>query len=97
MARRARTTPSAHKKSAAEHERFHVIDGNTLGSIAELANALDTMSDDAFYYHVGEQRNDFATWVRDVFGEQHLAAALMETTTREQALIAVLKHLLKMA
>ncbi len=84
------------EKRAAEHERFMVIDGSGLASIKELAKALDSMSDDAFYYHVNEGKNDFANWVEHVFGEKQLAEKLFDAKTREQALIVILKHMVRM-
>lgn len=77
-----------------EEHYFIVVDGSALKSLRELAEALDTMSDDAFYYHVTKEKNDFANWVRDVFNEAGLAEKLVNAQTREKHEIEVLKHLL---
>jgi len=83
------------KKGKEAHAAFFCVDGSAINSIPELAESLDRMSDDTFYYHVGEGRNDFSNWVRDVFGENKLAKEMAEQRTREQNLIAVLKHMLR--
>ncbi|MFH1133571.1 MAG: DUF5752 family protein [Nanoarchaeota archaeon] len=74
---------------------FYCVDGSSIKTVKELAHALDTMSDDVFYYHVNQFKNDFATWVNDCFGDAELAKTMSEKATREHSLIAVLKRLVK--
>ena len=74
---------------------FMVVDGSSLKSVSELLDKIEEISEDVFNYHVTDERNDFANWVRDVFDEKELAERLFESKTREQAHIALLKHFLK--
>ncbi|MBS3130917.1 hypothetical protein J4212_00635 [Candidatus Woesearchaeota archaeon] len=74
---------------------FHAIDGSELKSILELADALDMMSDDTFYYHVTHDRNDFASWIAGVFAESELADSIRKCNGRIETQICVLKHLVK--
>lgn len=52
---------------------FFSSDGKVFTSLAELAIGLQRMHQDTFRYHANAQKNDFANWARDVFGEQQLA------------------------
>lgn len=74
---------------------FLVVDGSTIKNLLELADALRTMSDDVFYYHVTNDRNDFSNWIRDVFEEKELAEELSKLHSKMEAQVAVLRHLLK--
>jgi len=76
-------------------KHFMAVDGSSIKSLKQLADALLTMSDDVFYYHVTQDRNDFATWVHDVFGEKELAEELGRVRHKLESQVAVLRHLLK--
>lgn len=52
---------------------FYLNNGKKLKNIAELMESLKDMDQDLFSFHVNEQHNDFASWIRDVFGEKELA------------------------
>jgi hypothetical protein len=72
---------------------FKLIDGSEIKNLLELADALDRMTDDVFYYHVNEQRNDFSNWVRDVFNEKDLAESIEKLNNKLETEISVLKFL----
>ena len=74
---------------------FLMIDGSAIKNLLELANALHSMSDDVFYYHVTHDRNDFSNWIRDVFCEKELADEISRLHSKMETQIAVLRHLLK--
>ncbi len=81
----------------AEHILRHVKDdrsfrlhmGASIRSLKEMAEALDIMADRTFGHHVSEARNDFASWVKDVLGDDQLAAGLCKMKGREAILKAV--------
>jgi len=52
---------------------FVFMDGSTVKNLKELADALDFVSDDVFGHHVCQDRNDFCSWITDVFNEPGLA------------------------
>jgi len=84
----AKTTKGAIKPrlaDAPDEKRFWLADGRYLKNLDELAAALRDMSAETFAYHVNEGKNDFAIWVRDVFGDNELAAALLKAAGRAQS------------
>ena len=64
---------------------FWVHDGPVLSSIADLSRVLKVMPPAQFFHHVNSEKNDFARWVEDVFGETMLARRLRRTKTRAGA------------
>lgn len=68
---------------------FRCHDGRILRNLRELRDALINMGNEAFVHHVGEVKNDFSTWVRDIIGDEKLANDLKKYLTKEQAAKAV--------
>ena len=77
-----------------EHH-FVVADGKKLKNIIELADALETMSEEIFRHHVNEYKNDFSNWVKDVFYDHSLAEDISRAKNRLETQIAVLRRLVK--
>lgn len=63
---------------------FFTHKGPTLHSIHELANELETMSDESFSYHT-TGKNDFSNWVRDVLKDTELAAEIEHASKPKMA------------
>jgi len=40
-------------------------------------------------------KNDFASWIKDVFREQKLAEELLKTTDKDKTQLIILKHIIK--
>ena len=80
---------------APEEHHFVVADGRKLKNIIELADALETMSEEIFRHHANEFRNDFSTWVKDVFYDHSLAEDISRAKNRLETQIAVLRRLIK--
>lgn len=72
---------------------FWTADGRTLRNYFDLCRALEEMSDDTYRHHARIDKNDFSTWVSDIFGDQRLAKRLAAANNREKSQIAVLKHM----
>lgn len=64
---------------------FWLCSGQILKNFKELAESLEEMSDEIFKYHVNQEKNDFADWVGDVFGEKKLASELKRAKTAKTA------------
>ena len=80
---------------APEEHHFVVADGRKLKNIIELADALETMSEEIFRHHVNEFKNDFSSWVKDVFYDHSLAEDLSRAKNRLETQIAILRRLVK--
>jgi hypothetical protein len=94
----AKVEVSISSKSLGEApEKYHFVlhDGRHLRSLYELVDELETMSDDTFRMYANEAKNDFSTWVRDVFDEKHLAEDIQAVHHRIDMQRAVLKHLVR--
>lgn len=73
---------------------FRVIDGSEIKSLPGLAEALGSMSDDSFYYHVSEHKNDFSSWIRDVFNENELAENVGKAKDKPETELHVLRFMM---
>ena len=80
---------------APEEHHFVVADGKKLKNIIELADALETMSEEIFRHHVNEFKNDFGAWVKDVFYDHSLAEDIYRAKNRFETQIAILRRLVK--
>ncbi|MBI2144651.1 hypothetical protein HYU17_05930 [Candidatus Woesearchaeota archaeon] len=81
--------------TAPDDKKFVLKDGRLLKDMVELANALEYMSDDVFSHHVNNFKNDFKTWVEDVFSEKELAAEMHKAKTKADMQLALLRHIVK--
>lgn len=80
---------------APQEQHFVVADGRKLKNIIELADALESMSEEIFNHHVNEFRNDFSAWVKDVFYDHSLAEDISRAKSRLETQIAILRRLVK--
>jgi len=81
------------KKAVSPDQWFRCNDGRKFGSVIELKQALPTMSDETFHHHVTFDRNDFASWVADIFQELSLADKVRGVSSR-MALFDVLNKVI---
>lgn len=64
---------------------FRCCDGRVLKNMADLNNALSSISEETFAFHVNPAKNDFRNWVRDIIKDEKLARDLNKATSRSQA------------
>ena len=76
-----------------DDKRFWCHDGKIIKNLRELRKTLNDMSDGTFHYHLGEGRNDFSKWIREVVGDDKLAGDLSKTKSRMQASRAVAERI----
>ena len=65
-----------YQEAATTNQYFYLYNGNVLKSLAELMDNLKNMDQEIFGQHVNQKNNDFANWIRDIFGEKELARRL---------------------
>lgn len=63
---------------------FFLYNGGRLGSLSELLNTLENIQEYQFSYHVNEEKNDFANWIRDVFGDIFLARRVAKAKSKKE-------------
>ncbi len=68
-----------------EVKRFHCHDGGILNNLYELKTALNKMSGPTYRHHVTEEKNDFASWVREVLGDDKLGSDLAKCADQKEA------------
>ncbi len=74
-------------------QRFFVFEGPSVKSLDDLSYYLGTMTERQIRHHVTEDKNDFASWVRDVLKQDKLANDLEKTKNREE-MINILNNFL---
>jgi hypothetical protein len=75
-------------------KHFVLQDGRRIASLFQLIDELETMSEEGYRKFVNEWKNDFATWVKDVFEVPSLADELQRVRDRIGTQRAIMKHLL---
>ena len=81
-------------KNANSDHYFFVNDGTVLRNVLDLSKQLDKMADEVFEHHVNDMKNDFASWIKEVFKEEKLAEELLKTTNKDKTQIILLKHVI---
>lgn len=80
---------------APETQSFVLKDGRKLKTMYELIDELETMPDETFREHVNEWKNDFATWIKDVFQAPNLADEIRHIQNRIETQRHLLKHFVR--
>jgi len=68
-------------------------DDRVIKSLDDLFEVLNLIEPETLANHVDENRNDFAQWVEDVFGEKELAEQLRLPPTPLRMMITIEKFL----
>ena len=72
---------------------FFASNGLVIKNLYDLASAFESMDEYTFSQHVNEQKNDFASWTREVLGQHQLASQLNESKTLHQHHVETLKQI----
>ena len=70
-----------HLVQATQEQAFWLHDGPALYNLRDLKHALDNITEEQFSYHVTEEKNDFANWVRAVLKDDECADEMMRCKT----------------
>lgn len=82
--------------NVAEGKEFWASNGLIVRNLNELASALGSMEEYHFSQHVNADKNDFAQWVSDVYGQKELAENLGQSKSLNEHEVITLKHLVNM-
>lgn len=87
----ATTLAQAQKGLAAapEDKVFRCVNGEVYRTLQDMESGLLRMTDEHYTYHCNDVKQDFSTWVRDVFGDANLAEQLRMCHARPEAARAV--------
>ncbi len=88
------TTKGKRELTCAPGEQcFWVTDGRVLTNLVELRDALASMTEDVFMYHVTKERNDFADWIEYVLQDADLASSFRKSKKPNTARDVVVSRL----
>ncbi len=91
------TIPEEHGRMLQPHLEpelyFRVHGGGIVKSVPGLHKALINMNNETFSHHCSQHKNDFSTWIKDVFKEKELAKNLEEKHTRIGMMLTLAKWL----
>jgi 23S rRNA G2069 N7-methylase RlmK/C1962 C5-methylase RlmI len=68
-------------KKCPQENCFWANNGEIYKNYKELAKGLKKMNIETFDHHVNAEKNDFANWIRDVFGDAALAQEIAKAKT----------------
>ena len=80
-------------KNASEDSVFRLSTGVSVYNLEQLLEEIKK-SNDAFYYHVTDSKNDFANWIRVIIGYTELADNLATITDRIEFINVSIQSLL---
>ncbi len=72
---------------------FNLHQGGELKDLCDLEEAFSYISDEQFTHHVNGDRNDFSSWVKDVFKEEGLARDIYNSSGKDEMRFCILKFL----
>jgi hypothetical protein len=72
---------------------FILCDGRTISGYLDLVLMLEAMDDNIFFYHVNAERNDFATWISEVFNDEKLGSNIRLCKSRSDTILLLYKVL----
>ena len=82
-----------YREAESTEQYFYLNNGIPIKNLAELMDQLVKMDKALFNYHVSKKNNDFANWVRNVFGEKELARRINMSRSPQGMLKSITKFL----
>ena len=99
--RRKRVTPKTNRgkrrtlKRIPSEQYFVFANGLRVGHYLSLADVLESIEESVLAHHVNEVKNDFASWIKEVFGEEELAKLVKRSKGPEEIRLHIYKHVIK--
>ena len=82
-----------YQEAPTTEQYFYLHNGIPIKNLAELIDQLVDMDRELFNYHVNPGNNDFANWIRDVFGEKELARRMKMSRSAQGMLKSITRYL----
>ena len=82
------------KHDPPSHHWFVLCSGKEIKNLREFAHDLGEMEDFVFDHHVSDQRNDFVSWIKDVFDDLELAEKVSQEKDKKRMQLLVYEHIL---
>ena len=82
-------------KDADKEHYFYLCDGNVIKNVLDLSKHIEKMSDEVFGHHVNDMKNDFSSWINDIYSDEKLANNMLETTDKDKTQIVLLKAVIE--
>ena len=82
-------------KRIPKEQYFVFADGTTVGHYLSLADVLEKIEESVLTHHVNEIKNDFASWILEVFEEQELAKQVKQSKSPDEIRLHIYKHVIK--
>ena len=79
---------------APEEYHFTLKSGEKLKSVYDLIDALEKMGEDTFSHHVSGIKNDFSTWIEDVFDEKKWADEIRSITDKMETQRKLMRNMI---
>lgn len=76
-----------------QEKYFVLANGQPVKNVAELAAILDQLEDHVFHHHVTPDRNDFHSWVKDVFEDVELARKITGINDKKHLQLIIYRHM----
>ena len=70
---------------AAPDHCFWVNNGPILKNVEELADALESISEDTYRYNANKGKNDCSKWISEIIGDNKLANDLLSAKNKNSA------------
>lgn len=86
-------TANTIKRDAPETSYFVLCNGKSVKNIKELADVMEELEDQIFNHHVTPDKNDFATWIKDIFKDIELAEKLAGLKDKKHMQLVLYKHI----
>jgi len=74
-------------------EAFKLADGTTIKNVLELKDTLKKMNKEVFNNHVNPTKNDFYSWVKDIYKDEILAESIKNIKSPENIIRLIEKRL----
>ena len=71
-------------KDMSLEKSFWTVDGKVLRNLKQAIRYLEKVKKSVAEYHINKRGNDFANWIRDVYGKKQVAEKIRKVKTPKQ-------------